>query len=570
MTDAFQKIWSLLTLVERRKAMLLLILVICMAGLETLGVLSIAPFLSVLARPNIIQENKWYREIFEEFGFLNNADFISVLGFVTIAIVIFSSAFKVITFHFVVRFIHMSRHSISTRLLHVYLHQPYEFFLTRNPSDMAKNVLSEVDQIVFDLLQPLTMLLAQGAIAIAMVLLVFIYDPLMAIAIVVTVSLLYYCIYMLVRKRLARTGAARQQADSSRYKASNEALGGIKDVKMAHATREYIKGFSRASHEFSRNSAAAETLSQSPLYIVEAVGYSGLILISLFLLWRSGDMAQVLPALGLYGFAAYRLLPAVQIMYRGIARLRFSSAALENIHKDISLPILLEKNTQSSMCPRREICLRDVYYSYPASPEEFILSGINITIPANSTVGLIGRSGAGKSTVMDILLALVKPHSGSVIVDGVVIDSENQSEWQRSIGYVPQHIYLADVSLAENIAFGVALENIDMQAVERAARIAQIHDFAINELPQGYYTLVGDRGIRLSGGQRQRVGIARALYRDPPVLCMDEATSALDARTEQELNDAIRVLSGLKTVVIIAHREASLKNCDQIVTIGSN
>lgn len=570
MIDALSKLWTLLTPEERRGAVLMLILVICMAGFETLGVLSIAPFLSVLARPEIIQENQWYGIVFEKFEFKNKNDFILILGIATMVIVVVSSVFKIFTFHSMGRFIHMRRRALGTRLLNVYLNQPYEFFLSRNPSELTKNVLSEVDQLVFDLLQPLTMLLAQGAIATAMIILVFLYDPGMALFIVSVVGCLYAFIYMLVRKRLSRIGEARQIADAQRYKSCNEALGGIKDVKVAHAVNSYLRGFSQASHEFSRHSATSETLSQSPLYIVEAVGYSGLILISLFLLWRSGDMAQVLPALGLYGFAAYRLLPAVQIMYRGVARLRFSSATLENIHRDMCLPIPVEHQSQESFIPMHEISLDKIRFSYPSSADNLILSDVNIVIPANSTVGIVGKSGTGKSTVMDILLALLKPQSGTLMVDGVVIDSTNEAKWQRSIGYVPQHIFLADVSLAENIAFGIPVEDIDMQAVERAARTAQIHDFAMNELPQGYRTLVGDRGIRLSGGQRQRVGIARALYRDPPVLCMDEATSALDVDTEKSINEAIRKLSGIKTVIVIAHREASLTICDLIIKIEKN
>lgn len=568
MIDALSKIWSLLTLVERRNAIVMLILVICMAGLETLGVLSIAPFLSVLARPEIIQENQWYRRIFHSMEFANHTEFIVAMGTFTMAIVVFSSIFKTITFHLMGRFINMRRHSLSVRLLNRYLNQPYEFFLSRNPSELTKNVLSEVDQIIFDLLQPLTMLVAQGAVAVAMIVLVLFYDPWMAILIVAAVGFLYASIYMAVRQQLKKSGRERQQADSDRYKACNEALGGIKDVKVNHAAASYLQGFSSASHKFSRHSATAETLSQSPLYIVEAVGYSGLILISLFLLWRSGDMSKVLPALGLYGFAAYRLLPAVQIIYRGFSRLRFSSTALNSIYRDFSLPTPAERPPVDSFVPKKEIHLRDIHFSYPSRPDAKILAGVDIVIPANSTVGIIGKSGAGKSTVMDILLALLKPQSGALTVDGVEIDSASESSWQRSIGYVPQHIYLADVSLAENIAFGVAPENINMQAVERSARMAQIHDFAVNELPQGYLTLVGDRGVRLSGGQRQRVGIARALYRDPPVLCMDEATSALDMHTEKAVNDAIRSLSGLKTVVIIAHRETSLENCDVIINLG--
>ena len=549
------KVWALFGAAEKRHAVLMLFLIVLMAVAETVGVLSVIPFLSVLSRPEVVQENIWLRAVFERFGFASLRDFIIALGLVTMAVVVLASAFKTITLHQVNRFVHLQRHSLSTRLLSRYLHQPYEFFLVRNPSVLAKNVLSEVDQLTFELLQPLSQLIAQGAVVLAMVLLVFLFDPWMALCIVVSVGLLYGMIYLLVRKRLGRIGTSRQAANAGRYQSCNEALGGIKDVKVTHSVPAYMHAFSCDSREFSRHSATAETLSQSPLYIVEAVGYAGLILIALTLLLRSGgDLAQVLPALGLYGFAAYRLLPAVQIMYRGFARLRFSTAVLDNIHHDLNLAQAGTQRSTGIIQPQTEIRLQGIRYAYPSSPDRPVLDGFSLVIPANTSVGIAGRSGAGKSTVMDVLLGLLHPQAGSLSVDGVPITSHNVANWQKSIGYVPQHIYLADASVAENIAFGVPKGQIDMQAVGRAARAAQIHDFVIGELPDGYDARIGDRGIRLSGGQRQRVGIARALYRDPPVLFMDEATSALDSESEKAVNEAIRTLSGGKTIVLIAHR----------------
>ena len=563
-----RKIWVLFSASERRRAMLMLFLIVLMALAETVGVLSVMPFLSVLARPDIVQEHAWLRIFYEWFGFEGLREFIIALGLVTMAVVVASSIFKTVTLHLVNRFVHFQRHSLSARLLSRYLHQPYEFFLTHNPAILTKNVLSEVDQLTFDLLQPLSQLVAQGAVVLAMVLLVFLYDPWMALCIVAAVGLLYGVIYLLVRKRMGRIGERRQVANAGRYQSCNEALGGIKDVKVTDSVSIYTQSFSRDSREFSRHSATAETLSQSPLYIVEAVGYAGLILISLTLLLRSsGDLAQVLPALGLYGFAAYRLLPAVQIMYRGFARLRFSNAALDNIHHDLGLPETDDHASCGSIWPQTEVRLDGIRYAYPAAPGKPVLDGFDLVIPANTSVGIAGRSGVGKSTVMDILLGLLQPQSGSLSVDGEPITGESIAKWQRSIGYVPQHIYLADTSVAENIAFGTPRDAIDMHAVERAARIAQIHDFVVTALPQGYDTRVGDRGIRLSGGQRQRVGIARALYRDPPVLLMDEATSALDNTTEAAVSGAIRDLSGQKTIVVIAHRETSLAACDRVVVL---
>jgi ABC-type multidrug transport system fused ATPase/permease subunit len=570
MLNILKKIWSIFTPAERRKAVRMLVLVVLMAVAETASVLSIMPFLSVLGRPAIIHETPLLLDLYRRLGLTDTRQFIFLLGFASIALVIASSLFKTVTLHVLNRFVHMERHSISTRLLSRYLEQPYEFFLVHNPSILAKNVLSEVDQLLFELVQPLSQLLAQGAVLLAMTLLIFCYDALTAVCIMATLAVLYGTIYVLVRKRLARIGKERQAADGHRYQACNEALGGIKDVKITHATKAYLGHFERASHLFSRHFATNETLAQSPLYLVEATGYTGLIVIALVLLLRSNDIAHVLPALGLYGFAAYRMLPSAQIMYRGLAKLRFASPHLDSIARDLNLPKEPDVKPGNALSLHREIRLDRIRYAYPSAPERWILDGFDLTIPANSSVGIIGKSGAGKSTLMDILLGLLHPQEGVMSVDGVPITADNAADWQRTIGYVPQHIYLSDASVAENIAFGVPRKAIDMAAVERAARAAQIHDFVVGELPQGYDTHVGDRGIRLSGGQRQRVGIARALYRDPSVLLMDEATSALDEQTEQALNEAIRQLSGSKTVVVIAHKEASLHYCQNVVTVGDS
>jgi len=562
------KIWALFTPTEKRKAIWVLLLVVLMAAAETLGVISIMPFLSVLGRPAIIHENHILQAIYETLDFQGSRDFILVLGLFSIFVVVASSAFKTVTQHILNRFVHLQRHALSSRLLSRYLHQPYEFFLTHNPSVLAKNVLSEVDQLVFDLIQPISQMLAQGAVVLAMALLIFSYDPWMAACIVATLGLLYAIIYSLVRKRLARIGKERQVANGQRYQACSEALGGIKDVKITHSATAYLEKFDQAARQLSRHTATNDTLSQSPLYLVEATGYSGLILIALILLLRSNDIAQVLPALGLYGFAAYRMLPAAQIIYRGFARLKFSSATLNSIHRDLTLAEEIPASPSPGLALNTEIRLQGIRYAYPTAPDKLILDDFDLVVPANTSIGIVGMSGAGKSTVMDILLGLLKPQAGTLTVDGIPITAGNLTAWQHTIGYVPQHIYLADASVAENIAFGVPRDTIDMPAVERAARAAQIHDFITRELPQGYDTFVGDRGIRLSGGQRQRVGIARALYRDPAVLFMDEATSALDAQTEDALNDAIRSLSGSKTIVVITHKEASLKYCRIVISLS--
>lgn len=570
--NTLHKVWSLFTLAEQRKAIWMLLLALCMAVAETAGVISIMPFLSVLARPNIIQENSWLHAIYNRLSFTEPSRFITALGLTSIGLVITASAFKTVTQHLLNRFVHLLRHSISSRLMARYLAQPYEFFLSRNSAELSKSVLAEVDMLMGNLIQPMSQVITQGIIVLAMLALVFAYNPWTALAIVLVVGALYGVIYRLVRKRLRRMGEEMQAVNKERYQACNEALHGIRDIKVTHAEDVYLQRYSQASRTQARHIAANDTISQTPLYLVEATGYTGLIVIALVLLGSSGDIAQVLPALGLYGFAAYRMLPAAQIMYRGIARLKFSSAVLEHLHHDMTLPAppLEQPPAHAARQPlslQREIRLEGICYTYPSTPDKPVLRDFNLVIPANTSIGIAGTSGSGKSTLMDVMLGLLQPQAGKVYVDGVLITPDNLRQWHQSVGYVPQHIYLADAGVAENIAFGVPKDQIDKQAVQRAARAAQIHDFVMNELPQDYDTPVGDRGIRLSGGQRQRIGIARALYRDPPVLFMDEATSALDGETEASVNEAIWALSGKKTIVVIAHREESLRACDQIFTI---
>ncbi|TDS82500.1 ABC transporter ATP-binding protein [Comamonas sp. JUb58] len=567
MHNTLQKIWTLFTPGEQRRTVLMLMLVILMALAETVGVISIMPFLTVLARTDVIHENAWLSKIYQHFSFTSTNAFIIALGFTSMALVIASSLFKAVTLHTINRFIYMLRHSLSARLLSRYLHQPYEFFLMRNPAELSKNVLSEADQLTFSLLQPLAQLIAHGTVMLAMVALIVAYDPWMAAGIVVAVGLLYGTIYLLVRGRLRRTGNARQEADVGRYKSCSEALASIKDVKVTHTADAWLSTYSRHSREFSRHMASVETITASPLYIVEAAGYTGLIIIALILLQQSNDVAHVLPALGMYGFAAYRLLPAAQIMYRGFAKLQYSNATLDIIHNDIKLTDEPTQQSSEMLRPQHEIRLSGIFYAYPSTPQKPVLYDFDLKIPANTSLGIAGASGSGKSTLMDILLGLLQPQAGMLSVDGQRIDVSNVHSWQRAIGYVPQNIYLSDTSVAANIAFGVPPDDIDMQAVKRAARSAQIHDFVVDELPQGYSTLVGDRGIRLSGGQRQRIGIARALYRDPPVLLMDEATSALDSKTEEAVNETVRTLSSSRTIIVIAHRETSLRACTGIFRI---
>lgn len=563
------RLWKILTALEKKKIIIVLLLTIVMAFLETLGVLSVMPFLAVLSSPNIIENDTRVHYFYEILGSTSYTNFIIKLGLVSIASIFVSSLFKVIHSYGISRFVSLQRHYLSTRLLSIYLKQDYDFFIQKNSSELTKNILSQVDQLVDSIIQPLMSIISYGLVIACMVFLIFIYNPYIAISVFSVFLIVYTSIYFSVKKFLGKIGQEFQHANSERYKACNEVLGGIKDVKINHADQGYLQYFQQQSSIFARHLAANQTVGSIPLLLVESMGYCAIIGLAVSLVLNNQNISTILPSLGLFGFAAYRMLPAAQNIYRAISDMRFSFDSANKILDDLYLPVQLnEKNNSHKLIFKHQIELRNISYAYPAYPDKNVLKDFRLVIPYKCSVGIVGKSGSGKSTLMDILLGLLQPQQGELLIDGVVINKSNVHLWQRLVGYIPQFIYLADDTVAQNIAFGIPKDDIDMNAVVSAAKAAQIHDFIVNHLKDGYNTLVGERGVMLSGGQRQRVGIARALYKDPQVLFMDEATSALDVETEKAVNEAINALSGKKTMIIIAHRESAVAQCDRILNLS--
>lgn len=570
MFTTLKQLWQILTPLDKRKLLLVLALVMIMALIEAAGVVSIMPFLAVLSNPQIIESNAILQNLYALFSSDTPQQFIMYLGMFSLVIVIISTCVKTLTQYSLNRFSSLQRHYLSTRLLKIYLQQNYEFFIQRNSSTLIKNILSEVDQLIFIMIIPTLNVMSHGVVLLAMIGILLAYDPVMAIATACVLGGFYLAIFWLVRKKLDQIGKSFTEANSERYQSCQEALGGIKDVIINDAKQGYIENFEQYSRIFARHIATRDTLGQIPLYIIETVGYGCLIILAIALVMLGKDVSHILPVLGLYGFAAYRMLPAAQNMYRAITQIKFSQQVFAVLQPEFSL-----KHREDTSPPllstiqfQKEIQIEGLSFAYPNRLDQPVLQDFNLTISKNSSIGIVGKSGSGKSTLMDIMLGLLQPQSGRILVDGVELTPDYWSSWRSIVGYVPQHIYLADKSVAENIAFGVTPDKIDIQAVKFAAQQAQIDDFITQQLTHGYNTMVGERGVMLSGGQRQRIGIARALYKNPQILFMDEATSALDMETEAAVNEAIQSLSGQKTMVIIAHRESAVAKCDRILQLA--
>ena len=565
--QTFKKLLFLLNPNERKNAGFLLIMIAIMALLDVIGVASILPFIAVLTNPSLIETNLILNTMFQFskiFRVENSQQFIFALGLIVFLLLVFSLTFKAFTSYVQARFVLMCEYSIGRRLVEGYLHQPYSWFLGRHSAELGKTILSEVGLVIGLGLFQLMELLAKGIVAITLIILLIIVDPKLALIVGFTLAGIYLLIFYLVQEYLKRIGNKRLKNNELRFKTISEAFGAAKEVKVGGIEQTYIKSFSDSAKIFALTQASSQVVSQLPRYILEAIGFGGILLIILYIMSQTGNFNTALPIISLYVFAGYRLLPALQQIYYAFTQLAFVRPSIVKLTSDIkNLKPFNENQDKGVLSLNKTITLKNIYYEYP-NASRTALKNINLSISSKSTVGLVGETGSGKTTTVDIILGLLEPQKGTLEVDGKVITKQNSRSWQRSIGYVPQHIYLSDDTVAANIAFGVEPQDINLAAVEKAAKIANLHKFLIEELPKQYQTTIGERGIRLSGGQRQRIGIARALYHNPNILILDEATSALDSQTEKAVMDAVNNLRKDITIIIIAHRLATIKKCDKV------
>lgn len=574
--EAFRKAWSLLDRHEQRNAWIVLTVVAVSALSAAFMVGSVLPFLRVLAEPSSITEIRQLNWAYETFGFDSRFSFLIALGIATLAVILLSNGLQLIRVYVIARYSKMRSYSLSRKLLGLYLSQPYEFFLGRHTGDMSTRILSEAEQTVNGFFRPFAEVVTGVLTVLAIVGLLIWVNASVAIGTFLLFGGAYGGLFLVVRSKITSLGKKRAKANRRRFLTAKEALGGIKEVKLRGHEDVYLKRFSSSAFANQRTALTSDLISKLPHYFIQTLALGGVVILCLLLLDRAqfeagnSALGELLPLIGVIAFAGQRIMPELTRIYSNAASMRFGTAAVDALFEDFQSAKFSDSapavQNAGALGLKSELQLQNVSYRYPNTNQNS-LTEASLNISAGERIGVVGGTGAGKTTVADLVLGLLSPSEGCILADGVVIEDSNRRMWQQSVAYVPQEIFLIDATIAENIAFGVPPRSIDRERIEEVAQIAQLDSFVRQELSAGYETKVGERGVRLSGGQRQRIGIARALYHGADLIVFDEATSALDNLTERDLMSAIEAVPGNTTILMIAHRLSTVKNCDRIVVL---
>lgn len=556
---------------DKKKIGVLLVAVIIGSFLELMGVTIFMPFIEIITNLTIIQRTPYLNYFYELFHFQSTKGFLAALSVGIIFIYIVKNAYLIMLRSRIFKFSFDTQMNLSNRLLVTYMKEPYTFHLNKNIAALQRSLQEDTNYFTQVVMYSLEL---TAELAVCTVLGIYLFIVSKSITIIVLILLLV-CVggFLLVtRKYAGRLGRDNQGYRERIFQWMNQSLGGIKEIKILGREQYFSDEYQKYYAKFARGLRVSRTISILPKYVVEAVCMSGLLLaIIVKLYFGEADFTYFIPQLGVFAVAAFRLMPSVGKINEFTTSILYALPSVDLIYHDLKeIEDYVEKQdaeVREEWQLHKDIRVENVTYYYP-EVDEPVIRGASLSIPKGKTVAFIGASGAGKTTMVDIILGLLTPQSGRVMADQMNVH-EKPKTWHAQIGYIPQVIYLSDDTIRNNIAFGIKEKDINEEAVLEAVRKAQLTEF-INELPKGLDTLVGDRGVRLSGGQRQRIGIARALYHDPEILVLDEATSALDNDTEAAVMEAIENLQGSKTMIIIAHRLTTIRNVDMIYEVENS
>jgi ABC-type multidrug transport system fused ATPase/permease subunit len=559
----WKKLLSFFPAHDRYRIYALLVSTTLSGLLQAVGVASIMPFIAVVADPGLVTGNEYLAAVYDRFGFEGIGEFLVFLGLAAMLVLVLTNVLVAVNAWLTFRVCHLGEHDLARRLLKTYLGSPWSLLLQRNSTSLLEMLMREIDRVVIGTLMAGIGVFADLVTTLFIVALLLWIHPGVTLATLAVLGVAYGVIYALVIPRVTRLGAEFPALHAEAHKNAWEALAASREIRVRGCEDHFVERFSRPLLRLSRNSIRYSTLDIIPAQVLELIAFGGLIAAAVWMISETDGPAGVVPTIAMFGFAAYRLIPALKDLFDGLEAIRYNMVALAPLWRDYSLPSAPAADADAAARGlRQSLRLEGVSFTYPGSRGP-ALSGVELEIAAGRAHCFVGTTGAGKSTTLDIILGLLQPSAGRILVDGEPLDDGGLRAWQRSIGYCPQTVVLLDDTVASNIAFGVEPERIDPARLERAARIAGIHDFIAGELPAGYQTVVGERGASLSGGQRQRIGIARALYEDPPVLVLDEATNELDLVTEAKVLQALREL-GPRTMIFVSHRATVAAFCDRI------
>jgi len=564
---SFKKILYLLPKGDKFKLIILFGMMLGAALLEVAGIGMIPAFVSIIANPDRVLEYAPAERLFSRFNIQTSRELLLWGGSLLIAIFFIKNIYLIFFYYIEARYTNSRFYKIAHRLMSSYMQAPYTFHLQRNTADLLRNTNQEVRLLIQQVITPTLILGKEFLMAMTIVTFLLILEPIISLLVFTLLGLVVGVFFLLTQKRVKRYGLEEQIHRRGLIKALNQGVGGIKDARVLNREAEFIEKFRFAAHRSSILLTRMNFLSKIPKPIVETIAVGGIMLIAVIMVLQDRPIISIIPVLTLFAMATVRLMPAIQQITKSITKLRYNIVVVDPLYDDITelaeyrKQFLADRKKKERLQMQRDIEVRNVHYHYPGS-DEMALDGVTLAIPRGQSIAFTGPSGAGKTTIVDLLLGLLEPVRGEILVDDKNI-KDHLSAWQRNIGYIPQFIYLSDETLRCNIAFGVPEKEIDDDMVWKALRLAQLEEFIL-KLPEGLDTVIGERGVRLSGGQRQRVGIARALYHDPQVLIMDEATSALDNVTEKQIIQAIEKLRGERTIITIAHRLTTVMKCDRI------
>lgn len=551
---------------RRRRQMILIVALMFVAALaEVMSLGSVLPFVGILAAPEVVWKNPMFAQTARSVGIFSADGLVLPLTIVFVAAALFAGAIRVLLLWVNTRFTFAVGADLGMEVYRRTLYQPYRVHLVRSSSEVISGIANKVGGTVLGVVLPALTLLSSIVLMLALMAALVAINPVVALIATVGFGGGYALITRVSRRRLRQNSQRIAREQTQLVKALQEGLGGIRDVLLDGTQPVYCDIYGRANQALRSALGDNVFIAQSPRFAIEALGMVLIAALAYGLSRQPGGVATALPVLAALAVGAQRLLPALQQGFAAWASIAGSHASLADTVDLLNQPLPAESSqpVPDPLPFRESIRFDGVRFRYSADGP-WVMDGFDLTIRKGDRVGFVGSTGSGKSTALDLLMGLLMPCEGRLLVDEDSIVGPRVRAWQRTIAHVPQSIYLADSTLAENIAFGVSPEKIDLERVRHAARQAQIADF-IEGRPEGYEAIVGERGVRLSGGQRQRIGIARALYKQASVLILDEATSALDNATERSVMDAIDAFDRDLTVLLIAHRLSTVKRCDSIV-----